>query len=88
MKIKNYEEVRTGINFIEAIGETEEEDFAYIRFRQGKLTVRTASSKNDEGFINGEYAKREYNVSLEDINNPQELKRKYNSTEKAVEELL
>ena len=88
MKIKNCEEVRTGINFIEAIGETEGGDFAYIRFRQGKLTVRTASSKTENGFINEKNAKREYKVSLEDITNPQELKREYNSTENAVEELL
>ena len=88
MKIKNCEEVRTGINFVEAVGKTECGDFAYIRFRQGKLTVRTASSTTDDSFISEKDAKREYKVSLEDVTNPQELKRKYNSIENAVQELL
>jgi len=85
---KNCEEVRNGINFIEGIGETESGDFAYVHLRQGKITIRAASSTTDDGFISEKDAKNECEFVLEDINNPQELKNEYNSIENAVQEIL
>jgi len=88
MNITDCTEVRSGINFIEAVGKLDDEDYFYARFRQGDLIVRFSdeySDKYDDKYIDEEEASSEYKLSLNTLRTD-EFRREYGSIEKAIEQ--
>lgn len=88
MNIAECTEVRSGINFIEAVGELDNGDYFYARFRQGDLIVRIndeySDKYDDDKYIDEEEAASEYKLSLNTLRT-HEFRREYSSIEKAIE---